>query len=157
MEATYKTQPSEYRAWSGMRTRCNNSAFKDWHLYGGRGITVCEKWGSFASFFADVGPKPTQRHSLDRHPNPHGNYDPGNVRWATPKEQARNWSRRNRRIAFEGRVMPLSAWAEETGLGREVLRDRLNSGWTIRRALTTPAIHERSRSLRGTFRKAFDD
>jgi len=157
MEANYKTHPNEYRAWAGMRTRCHNPAFKDWHLYGGRGITICARWDSFAAFFEDLGTKPSPRHSLDRFPNPHGNYEPGNARWATPKEQARNWSKRNRRIAFDGRVMTLSAWAEETGLVREVLRDRLDSGWTIRRALTTPAIHNRQRTPGGTFAKAFDD
>lgn len=138
-----------------MKTRCFNQKFKDFRLYGGKGITVFLPWvTSFARFFEDVGAKPTPRHSLDRHPNPRGNYEPGNVRWATAKEQARNWGSRNRLIAFEGKVQALSVWAEETGLKREVLRDRIDSGWTIRAALTTRAIKKRERLKDGTFAKA---
>src|SRR5688572_6630186 len=89
--ATYKTRPIEYRAWSCMNTRCMNPNFKDYPRYGGRGITVCDEWlESFQSFFRDVGPRPSSRHSLDRFPNPNGNYELGNVRWATHKQQCRN-------------------------------------------------------------------
>lgn len=138
-----------------MKTRCHNKRFKDFHLYGGKGITICEQWvHSFVAFFSDVGPKPTPKHSLDRFPNPQGNYEPGNVRWATPKEQARNWGTRNRLICFDGRTQPLSAWAEEIGIRREVLRDRLDSGWSIDTAITTPAIKQRTRLEDGTYAKA---
>jgi hypothetical protein len=81
----------EYQSWYAMIQRAtnpNNQQFKD---YGGRGIKVCERWrNSFAAFFADVGPKPTPKHTLDRYPNNDGNYEPRNVRWATRKEQAQN-------------------------------------------------------------------
>lgn len=148
--ATYKTRPLEYRAWSGMRTRVRNPKFKDWHRYGGRGIRVCERWNDFANFFADMGPKPTPRHTLDRIDSD-GHYEPDNCRWATPKEQARNWASRNRRLTLGAETLPLSAWAERLGWRREVIRDRLNSGWSVERALTVPPIKIRKRRGDGTF------
>lgn len=86
----------EYRAWVNMITRCHNpnaTRYKDW---GGRGIGVCNEWReSYVAFLAYVGRRPSPRHSLDRYPNVNGNYEPGNVRWATRIEQARNKRRRN--------------------------------------------------------------
>lgn len=80
----------EYRNWMGMLNRCRNPNFKDWEYYGGRGITVCERWkNSFRFFLDDMGPRPSDAHSIDRI-NVDGNYEPGNCRWATPKEQAQN-------------------------------------------------------------------
>ncbi len=148
--ATYKTHPAEYRAWSCMRTRCRNPKSADWKLYGGRGIICCARWDSFANFFADMGPKPSSSHSLDRK-NSNGNYEPDNCRWATPKEQANNWANRNRRVSFNGETLSLPDWAGRLGLTRESLRDRLDSGWTVEKALSTPAIRKRSRDSEGRF------
>lgn len=148
--ATYKTQPLEYRAWTDMHTRCRNPKFKDWLLYGGRGIRVCLRWNSFSYFFDDMGPKPSPKHSLDRIDSD-GNYEPLNCRWATAKEQARNWKNRNRRVLFNGENLLLSEWAARLGLSRESLRDRLEAGWSLERALTTPAIRKRHRGTDGTF------
>lgn len=81
---------SEYRIWSLMRDRCRNPNNKRWDDYGGRGIRVCERWNDFTAFLADVGPRPSLAYSLDRYPDNDGNYEPGNVRWATAVQQANN-------------------------------------------------------------------
>lgn len=82
---------AEYGIWTGMIQRCENPNVKAFSRYGGRGITVCEAWrNSFEAFLADVGRRPSARHSIDRYPNNDGNYEPGNVRWATPPEQMLN-------------------------------------------------------------------
>lgn len=82
---------SEYNSWLGCINRCHSPMNKAYLEYGLVGITVCQRWReSFIHFFSDMGPKPTDRHSLDRYPNPKGNYEPENCRWATPEEQAKN-------------------------------------------------------------------
>ena len=81
----------EYRAWVEMRRRCRDSNHIGYERYGGRGITVCERWTDFEAFLADMGQKPTPTHSIDRRDND-GNYEPGNVRWATPEQQQNNRS-----------------------------------------------------------------
>lgn len=72
-----------------MRHRCNNPSAADWANYGGRGIVVCERWDSFETFLADMGPRPSRSHSIERNDNERG-YEPGNCRWATAAEQGRN-------------------------------------------------------------------
>lgn len=84
----YSAKP-EWWAWYKMKMRCTNPNVKDYPLYGGRGITVCDRWMSFNSFLEDMGDKPSPEHSLDRIDN-YGNYEPGNCRWATKKEQSNN-------------------------------------------------------------------
>lgn len=79
----------EYSAWANMKSRCQNPNHRSYGDYGGRGITVCERWQSFESFIADMGRRPNDFHSLDRIDN-NGNYEPGNVRWATSQQQNAN-------------------------------------------------------------------
>jgi hypothetical protein len=90
-EAKRGGRSPEYISWRSMINRCGNPKWHAFDRYGGRGITVCERWrASFENFVADMGRRPSPRHSLDRWPDRDGNYEPGNCRWATPVEQARN-------------------------------------------------------------------
>lgn len=95
---------SVYKIWTLMRRRCRDKNDGSYHNYGGRGIRVCERWNSFETFLADVGPRPSRAHSLDRYPNNNGNYEPGNVRWATNEQQ-----RANTRATIWERVVMLLA------------------------------------------------
>lgn len=131
----------EYSAWEGMKARCLNPANASYSAYGGRGITVCEAWReSFESFIADVGRRPSPQHSLDRINNATGHYEPGNVRWATSREQAQN-RRSNRLITHAGITQSVSAWSCSTGIGYDALISRLDRGWTIERALAFSDVH----------------
>lgn len=126
-----------YNVWSGMVNRCHNPKSKAYKYYGGRGIRVCARWRkSFLVFMRDVGPRPI-KHQLDRKNNGVG-YSPRNVRWVTAKENARN-TRSNRNLTWRGRTQPVSAWAEELKFKRPMqIFARLNAGWSIDRALSTP-------------------
>lgn len=133
----------EYQSWNHMRIRCTDPTCDSYARYGGRGITVCERWAnSFSEFVADVGRRPGDGYCIERIDND-GNYEPGNVRWATATEQARNRSN-NRPVEYEGVTRPLSVWAEECGIARHTLRMRIERGWSVRDALTVP-VQRRTR------------
>lgn len=101
---------SEHRSWSSMKGRCYNPKNKKYSRYGGRGITVCNRWiKSFENFIADMGMKPTPNLSIDRINND-GNYEPSNCRWATKKEQSNNRST-NRWLEYKGERKVISEWA----------------------------------------------
>lgn len=128
----------EYRSWTQMKNRCSNHRCKFYPIYGGRGIEVCARWGDFQGFFQDMGQRPTIRHSLDRI-DPNGNYEPGNCRWATSKEQQRN--RRNNRVyTYLGRSAPLSELCELHGMNRHTVMSRLNYGASIEVAMSKGRI-----------------
>jgi len=138
-----RTHPAEFRVWSAMRTRCTNPRQKHYQRYGGRGIAVCERWNSFENFLADMGPKPSAEHSIDRIDND-GNYCPENCRWATGSEQARN-KRGNTVLTHDGKTLCAVEWAEITGISAWNIRNRIHLGWTAERALTTPLHPLKSR------------
>jgi len=128
-------KPREYAAWEQMFQRCENSRNDRYRHYGGRGIRVCEQWRDYAAFFSDVGPCP-DGYSLDRINND-GNYEPGNVRWATWAEQRRNTSK-NHRVTFQGETLCLADWAKRLGFKHQsCLTRRLQRGWSVERTLTT--------------------
>jgi hypothetical protein len=128
-----------YNAWRAMLERCKNPNVKSYHNYGGRGIKVCERWSSFENFLADVGERPSTKHSIDRYPDMNGNYEPGNVRWATAKEQMRNM-RNNRPITIGDETRLLCEWSEVSGIPVKTIHQRLFKGWNARRAVFEP-IH----------------
>lgn len=131
-----------------MRNRCNNPKNKSFFKYGGRGITVCERWELFTNFLADMGPRPSLRHSIERKDN-NGPYSPENCEWAVPKTQARN-RRTSRLIEFEGVTKTLAEWSESTGLSAGTIIRRIDvSGWTIKEALTIQVIAYRRGGLTG--------
>ena len=122
----------EYGAWRVMRQRCRNPNAEGYHRYGGRGIKVCDRWDDFAIFIADMGPRPSPRHSVDRYPNQNGNYEPGNCRWATKTQQQRN-TRTNRLLAVNGETRCVSEWSELKGIKRPKLMYRILAGWPAER------------------------
>lgn len=145
-QAVHPEATPEYRAWVGMRQRCENPDNGKYLIYGGRGIKVCDRWQVFENFFADMGSKPTPLHSLDRYPNPNGDYEPANCRWATAGEQSRN-RRSNRLVRIDGKRMPLAAVVELYDADYGLVAVRLRRGWPLRKALTHPKI---SRSEAGS-------
>lgn len=87
----HKPSPT-YVCWASMIERCTNPNHPSHTVYGGAGISVCDRWRTFANFLADMGERPAGL-TLDRYPNRSGNYEPGNVRWASRRDQARNTKR----------------------------------------------------------------
>jgi hypothetical protein len=128
----------EYGVWSNMISRCFNRGVISFPNYGGRGITVCERWRlSFEAFYEDIGPRPGPEYSIERR-DVNGNYEPGNCRWATKAEQSRN-KRNNFFIIHDGRKQTLADWSRETGICEATIRYRIRYfGWSPARALTTP-------------------
>lgn len=123
----------EKSVWYTMKARCFNPNNAKYHRYGGRGIAVCERWLSFENFIADMGRRPSSRHTLERKDN-NGNYEPDNVCWATMKEQGQNTSI-VKRITFEGQTRTVTGWAEFLGVTQGSMSRRLAT-WPIERALT---------------------
>lgn len=125
---------STYRCWDSMIQRCLNPRQAGYRYYGGRGVTVCDRWRiSFETFYTDMGERPRDRF-LDRINN-NGNYEPGNCRWATRDEQSSN-RRHNVWIEFRGERKTISQWEREFGFNPNVLRRRLlHLGWSTEKAM----------------------
>lgn len=123
--------------WRQMIYRCERPKNCRFHVYGGRGIKVCQRWrNSFMDFVTDMGPKPTPKHTLDRKDNK-GDYCPENCQWATSKQQANNKST-SRLITYGGRTQSLAEWAAEIGVDWSTLKWRLKR-WPFEKAMTAPA------------------
>ena len=139
-----KAEPNtpEVTAWISMRNRCTRPKHVDYPDYGGRGITICERWSSVELFLSDMGPRPSRSHSLDRIDNLKG-YHPGNVRWATWSQQNNN-RRSTKWIAFGGRNMTQTQWSFHLGGSKDLVSKRLAKGWTKEKAVTTPAGQRRT-------------
>lgn len=134
----------EYRNWSAMLTRCRNKNTPKFHRWGGRGIKVCKRWekgenglSGFECFLNDMGRRPGRLYSLDRWPNRNGNYEPGNVRWATNTQQCNNRST-VRFITYEGETLSMMETALKYGIKYYALRNRISRGWSVREAITAP-------------------
>lgn len=139
----------EYAAWYAAIWRCTNPVAKNYPNYGGRGITICQRWReSFDAFLADVGPRPGPQYSLDRIDND-GNYEPGNVRWATRVQQRNNcrpslgWP--SRRLTVRGVTRSVAEWSRLSGLPYTTIRTRVLAGWDAERAVTTPPDPRKTR------------
>lgn len=122
-----------FRIWHGMRQRCENSRATGFKNYGGRGITVCERWNDFANFLADMGEAPDGK-SLERAKND-GPYSPGNCVWASGETQHNN-KRTVQKVTHNGESLSLAQWARKLGVGVDRLRRRQKAGWPIERVLT---------------------
>jgi hypothetical protein len=127
---------SVYNIWRNMIQRCKPSSADRFKYYAGRGIRVCKRWRTFENFLADMDGMPTPQHSIERINND-GDYEPSNCRWATATEQGSN-KRNNILLTLKGRTQTLAAWARERHIKRLTLRKRLQLGWDVEKALTTP-------------------
>lgn len=123
----------EYRTWQNIKTRCSNPQTDGYHRYGGRGISVCDRWkDSFENFLEDMGRCPIGK-TIERKDNDMG-YDPDNCKWASRKCQSRNKSN-NHHVTFKGRAQIIAEWAEEIGVLQQSLRSYLNNGHTMEEAI----------------------
>jgi len=126
----------EWRSWMKMRGRCKDPNNNEFHRYGGSCVTICGAWDNFAQFYADMGSKPTPKHSIDRI-DPDGNYEPKNCRWADAITQANN-HRNSKKITFSGLTMTPAQWERHLNLPRQIVNSRMRSGWIVEKTLTAP-------------------
>ena len=144
-----------YGIWRGIHRRCLQKDNAGYPQYGGRGIKLCQRWqgkSGFMNFVSDMGPRPTPKHSVERIDN-NGNYEPGNCKWATSKEQQRN-RRGNRILELNGERMTLTDWAKRLGVPAGAVGGRLFRGFSDVQALTIPYVYDiKTRVLLPTFTK----
>lgn len=124
------SESAEYRVWHGMKRRCYDVRRRDYKYYGGRNVTVCDRWReSFVNFLDDMGLKPFAEATLERVDNNAG-YEKSNCKWATWEEQKQN-TRNVRKLTHNGETMSIGAWASKLGIDRSTLRLRLDKGWPM--------------------------
>ncbi len=133
----------EYGVWWTMLHRCVDPKSKSYRNYGGRGIKVCERWRDFAAFYEDMGPRPSDQHSIERREND-GDYEADNCFWATKAEQVAN-KRNTHLITVNGETKHLAEWARLLEATPAAILYRLKRGWTPEQAVTEP-IPERPNS-----------
>lgn len=140
-----RSKTKEYISWIEMRKRCRNPKVIRYPLYGGAGVTVCDRWyNSFELFLEDMGMMPEGKTSLDRYPNSNGNYEPGNCRWADDYEQSNN-KRNNVLVIIDGVQMTLTQAEKALGRNRAFLQNRIRRGASIEESIRRP--FGRSRKL----------
>lgn len=138
--SNYGGKTREYSIWLGIKKRCYNSSCVNYKHYGARGVKMCDQWlNSFENFLSDVGFAPSNNHSIDRI-NVNGDYEPGNVKWSTPLEQANNTTR-NFFVDFNGEIKTLSVWCSELGLNYHRTKRRLYKGYSPNEAFQ-PGIYK---------------
>lgn len=140
--------PGLYRQWYNMCHRCHNPRNTAYKRYGLVGITVCDRWrgeGGFANFLADMGDRPSPKHSIDRIDGSKG-YSPENCRWATTAEQARN-RKSNRFYTYQGVTLCAQDWANRLGIATQTMLLRFRK-WSVEKAITTPVNRNLSRNQR---------
>lgn len=143
----YAATRLERTTYYGMLQRCYDTSAPGYKNYGAKGIRVCARWrASFENFLADMGPRPSAKHSIDRYPKQDGNYEPKNCRWATAKEQARN-REGVVYVDYLGQRISVAEYAERAGVGAGMLHNRLKRGWSVEEALTTPRDGRAAKSL----------
>jgi hypothetical protein len=122
-----------YSIYRDMRTRCENPNYKEFHLYGGRGIKVCDRWASYENFLADMGERPIGM-SIERK-DVNGNYSADNCIWANNEVQANN-KRNSVLLDYQGKVQTVAQWARELGILDKTIYFRLSKGWATEKALS---------------------
>ena len=142
---TYKSRrgnavkDNRYNCWIAMKARCHKKTTPKYPLYGGRGISIDDRWlgrDGFLNFCNDMGPRP-EGTSIDRIDND-GNYEPGNCRWATTLEQSRNKRSTAKKYSVNGGQYTIYELADMTKMSVSGIRNRINRGWTMDRAINTP-------------------
>jgi hypothetical protein len=150
---------SEYGIWRAMNARVRaKPGTRDYRLYVSKGVKVWARWQTdYQNWLDYMGPRPSSVHSIDRWPNRAGNYEPGNVRWATPTEQARN-TNRNVYVTIKGERKTLGEWAEISGVNEKTIRTRLEKfGWSTTQAVWEPTKEKFRNSLKELVRYIDDD
>lgn len=141
-----KRHSKVYGIWCAMKRRCFNKNVKAYKDYGGRGITVCDRWLKFENFYMDMG-DPQVNQSIERRDNNKG-YSPDNCIWIHREMQSRN-RRGLRMIEVDGKVKTMSEWAEITGISITTIWARLKKGWSHKEAISIPIVTKRLGIKRG--------